>query len=184
MEYRVGFVWLVYSRCKMCGTVESNAIMVRKNIPVNTQGKDLSTTGGRLAGERMRVGFTVLDFALLCGVTKQTQIKYESNANAPDTRYLERCLERGVDVMYVITGERSASAPLNPEYQNLIAAYEAAPEPLRRAVFGVLLSPYKREWEMARKRPGYFKYEILGEEDVRYTKGPLATPTDGDAPEN
>ncbi len=66
----------------------------------------------------------------------------------------------------------------------LIEAYEAAPELLRRAAFGVFLSPHKREWEMARKRPGYFKYEILGEGDVRYTKGPQATPTDGGAPEN
>lgn len=132
----------------------------------------------------MRIGFTVVDFAILCGVTKQTQIKYENNSNAPDTRYLEGCLARGVDVMYVITGERSASAPLNPEYQNLIDAYEAAPEPLRRAAFGVLLSPYKREWEMARKRPGYFKYEILGEEDVRYTNESRDISEESNPPEN
>lgn len=142
--------------------------MVRKNIPVNSEGKDLSTIGGRLAGERARIKMTIQDFALQCGVSKQTQIKYEANANAPDTRYLLGCLAKGVDVMYILTGERSPATPLNPEFQNLIEAYEAAPEPLRRAVFGVLLSPYKREWDKARVSPGYFQHEILGENDVRY----------------
>lgn len=142
--------------------------MVRKNIPVNYDGKDLSTIGGRLAGERMRIGMTVLDFALHCGVTKQTQIKYEANQNAPDSRYLLGCLGQGADVMYILTGERSATAPLNPEFQNLIEAYEAAPDGLRSAVFLLLISPYKREMERARFVPGYFRHEILGENDVRY----------------
>lgn len=142
--------------------------MVRKNIPVNENGKNLLTVGGRLYSERARIRMTLVDFALLCGVTKQTQIKYESNQNHPDTRYLERAMHRGVDVMYVLTGERDSVA-MSAEHQNLIEAYEACSEDLRRAAFAVLLSPLKKGYlDKPMKEPGYFQHEILGEDDVRY----------------
>lgn len=151
--------------------------MVRKNIPVNVIGKDLSTVGGRLSAERQRVRLTVADFALQCGVTKQTQIKYEANANFPDTRYLEAAITRGVDVMYVLTGLRSIEA-MSDEHQNLVEAYEAAPIELRKAAFAVLISPYRRDLDLARCQAGYFQYQILGESDVRYEgrSGKQATP--------
>lgn len=142
--------------------------MVRKNIPVNTSGKDLSSTGGRLAYERNRIGMTVADFGLQCGVTKQTQIKYEADQNYPDTRYLAAAMDKGVDVMYVLTGRRDVEA-MPDVHQNLIEAFEAASKPLRDAVFAVLLSPY---WGALLKKPqdmpGYFQHQVLGEEDTRF----------------
>lgn len=149
--------------------------MVRKNIPVNENSKDLSTIGGRIFAERGRVGMTLVDFALLCGVTKQTQIKYESNENHPDTRYLERAMHRGIDVMYVLTGERDAAA-MSAEYQNLIEAYEAATDDLKRAAFAVLLSPWRKGYlDKPIKEPGYFQHQILGEDDVRFEAHYTAT---------
>lgn len=70
--------------------------------------------------------------------------------------------------MYIMTGVRSTDSKISAEHQNLIEAYEAAPESIRRAVFAALLSPYKSEWDKARLVPGYFRAEILGEDDVRY----------------
>lgn len=145
-------------------------MMVRKNIPVNKNQRDLFTCGGRLGVERERVGLTVQDFALQCGVTKQTQIKYEANQNYPDIRYLSACEGRGVDVMYVLTGARSTEA-MSDEHQNLIEAYEAASDDLKRAAFAVLLSPWKKGYlDKPIKEPGYFQHQILGEDDVRYER--------------
>lgn len=141
--------------------------MVRKNIPVNTKSKNLLILGGRLAFERENLGFTIVDFALQCGVTKQTQIKYEAGENYPDTRYLERADKLNVDVMYVLTGSRSYDS-MSDEHQNLIEAYVDAPAVLKRAAFAVLLSPYVAEYKKAQDVPGYHRYEIKGEEDARY----------------
>lgn len=143
-------------------------IMVRKNIPVNKKEKNLFTVGGRLAYERELKGLGVQDFAILCGVTKQTQIKYENGSNHPDTKYLSGCMAQNVDVMYVLTGRRSLEA-MSDEHQNLIEAYEAAPDDLRRAAFAVLLSIWKKGYlDKPQKEPGYFQHQILGEDDMRY----------------
>lgn len=142
--------------------------MVRKSIPVNENDKNLSSIGGRLFSERTRIRMTLVDFALQCGITKQTQIKYEANQNSPDTKYLSACMSRGVDVMYVLTGYRSHDA-LSDEHQNLIEAYEASSADLKRAAFAVLLSPWKKGYlDKPMKEPGYFQHEIRGEDDVRY----------------
>lgn len=141
--------------------------MVRKNIPVNTKSKDLSTFGGRLAFERDSLGFTIVDWALQCGVTKQTQIKYEGGANFPDARYLVEADRLHADVMYILTGSRTYEA-MSDEHQNLLEAYLDAPAELKRAAFAVLLSPYVSDYERARVDPGYYRHEIKGEEDVRF----------------
>ncbi|MBI5917811.1 MAG: helix-turn-helix transcriptional regulator [Nitrosomonadales bacterium] len=141
--------------------------MVRKNIPVNTKSKNLSILGGRLAFERESLNFTIVDFALHCGVTKQTQIKYEAGDNYPDTRYLERADQAGADIMYILTGSRTYEA-MSDEHRNLIDAYADAPAVLKRAAFAVLLSPYVEDYKKAQGIPGYHRYEIKGEEDARY----------------
>ena len=74
----------------------------------------------------------------------------------------------GFDVLYIIAGTRSTEA-MSPTHQNLINAYEAAPESLRQAAFAVLLSPYKSALlDKPINTPGYFQHQILGEDDVRY----------------
>lgn len=141
--------------------------MVRKNIPVNVDSNNLMTIGGRLSAERQRLKFTVADFGLQCGVTKQTQIKYEANANHPDTRYLEAAIEKGLDVLYLLTGRRGGG-PMSDEHQNLIEAYEAATPQLRLAAFAVLASPYMGTAERSMRIPGYFHREVLCKDDVRF----------------
>lgn len=154
--------------------------MVRKNIPVNTKGKDLSSIGGRLAFEREELNYKIVDWALSCGVTKQTQIKYENGSNFPDARYFVQADKLGADVMYILTGSRTYEA-ISDEHQNLLEAYSDASPELKRAAFAVLLSPYDSNYERARVDPGYFRHEIKGDQDVRFK---LELPSDVSSEKN
>lgn len=157
--------------------------MVTKNILVKADGKDLSTIGGRLAKERDLKGWSQTVCGQLGGVTKQTQIKYELNQSSPDSDYLSRLHGHGVDVMFVLTGVRDQSAMSN-EHQNLIDAYNDASDYLKRAAFAVLISPYSSDAKNAQTTPGWYRHELMGEEDVRYpqhVKAERATDTSAPA---
>lgn len=101
------------------------------------------------------------------GVSKVTQIKYESNERRPDTDYLVALEGIGFDLMYLLTGTRGGDA-MTAEHQNLLEAYDDAPEPLKAAVFGVLMAPYSRDVASARAVPGWYRHELAGENDMRY----------------
>lgn len=62
--------------------------------------------GERLKEERERLGLNQTDFAALAGASKNTQYNYEKGERSPDANYLAAAAERGVDVLYVLTGER------------------------------------------------------------------------------
>ena len=66
----------------------------------------MSTLGQRLREERERLGLTQIDFAALGGAKKHSQINYEADRTAPDTNYLSALGEHGVDIIYLLTGER------------------------------------------------------------------------------
>lgn len=63
--------------------------------------------GGRLKEERSRLSMSQIELATIGGVGKTTQINYEKGARNPDASYLTAVAEAGVDVLYVLTGERS-----------------------------------------------------------------------------
>ncbi|MBL4783003.1 MAG: helix-turn-helix transcriptional regulator [Porticoccaceae bacterium] len=83
--------------------------------------------GERLASERERVKLKRLDFGVLGGVKEQAQGRYERGERAPDTDYLEELHKGGVDVNYVITGQR-VSGDTNSGYT--IQRYQLASEAL------------------------------------------------------
>lgn len=62
--------------------------------------------GERLREERVRLGFNQADFAAIAGVAKTSQFNYEKGERSPDAAYLAAVAQRGVDVLYVITGVR------------------------------------------------------------------------------
>lgn len=64
------------------------------------------TIGERLKEERSRLGMNQTDIGALGGVGKTTQINYEKGNGVPDARYLAAVAEKGVDVLYVVTGQR------------------------------------------------------------------------------
>jgi len=67
----------------------------------------LLNIGERLREERARLGLNQGDFAAVAKVSKTTQFNYEKGERSPDAAYLEAVAAAGVDVLYVLTGNRS-----------------------------------------------------------------------------
>lgn len=87
--------------------------------------------------ERERLGMSQSALGELGGVRKQAQLKYESNARHPDTAYLSRVASYGVDVAYLITGQRSTAAPATPLSEGdriLLDNFHAAPPQVQAGV--------------------------------------------------
>lgn len=84
--------------------------------------------GMRLREERQRLGMSQPVFGEVGGVTKKTQMLYESGERMPDAEYLAAITLAGVDVLYVLTGDRSfmPPPPISPEHRVLIRDYEAS----------------------------------------------------------
>ncbi|BAN99791.1 hypothetical protein E05_50250 [Plautia stali symbiont] len=84
-----------------------------KQAPLDTQQwvtLTLEGVGDRLKSERLRLGLSQESFAEQCGVKKLTQYNYEKSERHPDAAYLVSAKALGVDVNYLITGERSDEA--------------------------------------------------------------------------
>ncbi|AQU84904.1 MULTISPECIES: XRE family transcriptional regulator [unclassified Halomonas] len=66
--------------------------------------------GERLKEERERIGLSQTALAQIGGVGKTTQIKYEKGASNPDSSYLSAVADEGIDIFYVLKGQRSETA--------------------------------------------------------------------------
>lgn len=66
--------------------------------------------GIRLKEERKRLDKNQTDFAEFCGFSRRTQVKYEKGDSSPDELYLYKASELGVDIAYVLDGERTVYA--------------------------------------------------------------------------
>lgn len=60
----------------------------------------------RLKEERVRMKYTQLRFAAIGGVLANAQSKYERGERSPSALYLAQLAQVGVDVLYVLTGQR------------------------------------------------------------------------------
>ncbi|QXH43800.1 helix-turn-helix domain-containing protein [Pseudomonas sessilinigenes] len=67
----------------------------------------MSGIGLRLRQERERLGLSQRVFGEIGGVEANAQGKYESGDRAPKADYLSRVAAKGVDVLYVLTSERT-----------------------------------------------------------------------------
>ncbi|MDA7086523.1 helix-turn-helix transcriptional regulator [Pseudomonas sp. SA3-5] len=65
--------------------------------------------GERLREERDRLGLNQTDFGIAAGVSRGTQKAYELESSSPDIRYLSTVQGMGVDVLYLLTGNRAAA---------------------------------------------------------------------------
>ena len=64
----------------------------------------MSGIGSRLRQERERLGLSQKVFGEIGGVEANAQGKYESGGRAPKADYLSRVAEKGVDILFVLTG--------------------------------------------------------------------------------
>lgn len=76
----------------------------------------------RLRAERKRLGLSQEKFAALAGVTKDTQLNYESGARKPDSDYLMAICGAGVDSHFLLHGTPS-SDELPAEESELLLAF-------------------------------------------------------------
>ena len=130
--------------------------------------------GGKLQSERKRLGLSQAAIGAIGGVTKKTQVLYESGERSPDAQYLSAVAQAGVDVLYVLTGRVGA---LSAEEETLISYFRAATKDVQRAVLGALLgakagiSQNVQGVTMSNSADGGVQVGVAGG-DVNVDKGP------------
>lgn len=70
----------------------------------------LEPVGDRLREERIRLGIDQRSFGPLGGVNRNSQINYEAGRTPCNVEYLLKLAAHGVDIGYVLTGQRSDSS--------------------------------------------------------------------------
>lgn len=80
-----------------------------------------------------------IDFAEACDVSRGGLLKWEKNESAPNAQALAAMARLGVDVLYVVTGQRQGAteATLAPEEKALLAAWRESGEKGRAALTAV-----------------------------------------------
>lgn len=91
--------------------------------------------GERIREGRLSLGLTQEAFAKQLGVHRKTQGNYESGAREPDAAYLAAASKAGVDIGYVLRGERASGT-----HQSLLHLVSVMFDALR-------LTPYKKEFD-------------------------------------
>ena len=95
--------------------------------------------GARLREERLRVGVSQVDFATHCGTSRNALLQWERGETAPNAGLLATMTALGIDVLYVVTGQRQGAteATLAPEEKALLAAWRDSGEKGRAALTAV-----------------------------------------------
>ena len=97
--------------------------------------------GERIKDERERLGFNQSDFAALGSATRKTLFNWETGAAAPSATVLAAWAVHGLDVLYVVTGQRSGSTAAVPPApavsegdRTLLDNFHAAPAQVQAGV--------------------------------------------------
>lgn len=90
----------------------------------------MSVIGERLREERVRLGLSQAALGELGGVKANAQGNYEKGDRYPDAAYLAAVSEHGVDVLYVVTGQRTPhiASSFTAAEAELVAHYRQLPE--------------------------------------------------------
>lgn len=102
--------------------------------------KNLNEIGPRLREERERVGLNQEQFAEAGGVSRRTVVAWEKGEQFPNAAFLAVVSGMGVDVLYVLTGQRMqpVESTLTLEEQALLDNYKHSDEASRAAARRVL----------------------------------------------
>lgn len=83
-------------------------------------------SGERLKEERGRVGLNQAQLATIAGVSKTTQFNYEKGDRTPDISYLAAISSAGLDIFYIVTGQRMVNTTeLTGDEAEILAHYRA-----------------------------------------------------------
>lgn len=89
----------------------------------------------RLKEERLRLELTQDELAANVGVSKRSYCAYESGETAPSAKLLAALVGMGVDVAFLLTGQRSPGASsLTADESALLDNYRHSPEAARAAL--------------------------------------------------
>ncbi|TNC77535.1 helix-turn-helix transcriptional regulator [Janthinobacterium lividum] len=97
----------------------------------------MRSIGEILKEERQRLGMNQDDFAAVGGLKRRAQTLYEQNERAPDALYLRALAAIGVDVSYILTGEKTLSA-LTVEEKELLTGYRGLDSRGKAGVLGMI----------------------------------------------
>ena len=92
------------------------------------------TFGARLREERRRLGLKQAEFAALAGTDVPKQSLYENDRRELRADYLARLAGAQVDVVYVLTGQRTEGDWLGRGASELLSAYLALPRELQEVL--------------------------------------------------
>lgn len=108
--------------------------------------------GERLRNERVRLGLDQADMAAFGGKSRSSHMRYESGEKTPSIAYLIALAAHGLDVVYVLTGERDATVSrMSAEESALLDNYRNAGEE-GRAVARAALSAVQKPAHAPRKK--------------------------------
>ena len=93
----------------------------------------MSSFGDRLREVRKLSGLSQTAFGALGAVSPETQLNYEKGTRKPDSAYLAALASQGMDVLYILTGERvpRGASALSEAEAALIARYRSGSPALR-----------------------------------------------------
>lgn len=91
--------------------------------------------GARLSQERNRFGWSQTEAAGKAGVGFSTYAAYEQGRSTPNAEALQQLAGRGVDVLYVITGQATNDL-LTPDEMMVLNYWRDSPDELRAAWLG------------------------------------------------
>lgn len=119
--------------------------------------------GDRLRSERQRLDLNQTELGERGSVTKKTQMLYEAGGRFPDAAYLAAVAAVGVDVRYVITGQREGPTPeaLSADERYLLERFRSSPPALRDAALRVLLGGEPPAAKKSKKQ--VFSKEVTGQ---------------------
>lgn len=92
----------------------------------------------RLREARVELRYDQMRFAQLGGVKKNSQINYEAGRTAPAVDYLLRLAEHGVDIGYILTGQRTDGS-LSNDQQQLFGTFGQLSAREREAIMAMIL---------------------------------------------
>ncbi|EEZ6655757.1 helix-turn-helix domain-containing protein [Escherichia coli] len=99
----------------------------------------MSDIGDRLKEVRERMGLNQTDFAKLANHGRSVQAGYEQGKNIPGGAYLAALAAAGVDILYVLTGQKTPDIKgISDEELELVKIYRAAPLAVKAAALGAL----------------------------------------------